>query len=60
MSDQEYEEEHDAPQQPGFSTPTKAISNDWAGSAEPDAEGTENASDADVEKQFDELTGMLA
>ncbi len=31
--------------------------NDGAGHAEPDAEGTESESDADVEKQFEESTG---
>ncbi len=60
MSDRECEEEHDALLPPGFSTPTKADHNDGAGHAELDAEGTEIESDADVEKQFDESTGMLA
>ena len=57
MSDRECEEELDAPPPPGFSTPTKVNGNDGAGHAEPDAEGTESESDADVEKQFDESTG---
>ena len=35
----------------------KAIRNDGAGHAEPDAEGMQTESDADVEKQFDESTG---
>ncbi len=60
MSDRESEEELDAPPLPGFSTPTKADCNDGAGHAEQDAEGTKVESDADVEKQFDESTGMLA
>ena len=50
MSDRECEEEHDALLPPGFSTPTKANSNDGAGHgrhAEPDAEGTEVESDAE-------------
>ncbi len=51
------EEEHDAPLPPAFTTPTKASRNDGAGHAELDAEGTEDESDADVEKQFDESTG---
>ncbi len=58
MSDREYEEELNAPPPPGFSTPTKADRNDGAGRAEQDAEGTKVESD--VEKQFDESTGMLA
>ena len=44
----------------GISTPTKAIRNDGAGHAHPDAQGIESESDADVEKQFDESTGNLA
>ncbi len=42
---------------PGFSTPTKADRNDGVGHAEPEAEGTEDEADANVEKQFDESTG---
>jgi hypothetical protein len=57
MPRRDSEEEDDALSPPGFSTPTKAIRNDGAGHAEPDAEGTESESDADVEKQFDESTG---
>ena len=57
MSDREADEERDALLPPGFSTPTKVNGNDGAGHAEPDAEGTESESDADVEKQFDESTG---
>ena len=57
MPRRESEEEDDALSPPGFSTPTKVIRNDEAGHAEPDAEGTESESDADVEKQFDESTG---
>ncbi len=60
MSDQESEGELDAPPQPSFSTPKKAECNDGACHAEQDAEGTEVEFDADVEKQFDESTGMLA
>ena len=48
------EEDEAAPPEPCFSTPTKADCNDGA---EPDAEGTESESDANVEKQFDKLTG---
>ncbi len=54
------EEEDDAPLQPSFTTPTKLSRNDGAGHAEPDAEGTKSKSDANVEKQFDESTGLLA
>ena len=49
-----------APPPPGFTTPTKAIRNDGAGHAEPDADRMDTDSDADVEKQFDESTGNLA
>ena len=48
MPRRESEEEDDALSPPGFSTPTKVIRNDGAGHAEPDAEGTESESDADV------------
>ncbi len=51
------EEEDNALSPPGFSTPTKVICNDGACHAEPDAEGTESESDADVEKQVDQSTG---
>ncbi len=57
MSDRECEEKLDAPPPPGFSTPTEINRNDGAGHAEPDAEGIEDGSEADVEKQFEELTG---
>ena len=57
MPRRQSEEEDDALQPPGFTTPTKAIRNNGAGHAEPDAEGTESESDADVEKQFGESTG---
>jgi hypothetical protein len=50
MSDRQCEEEHDSPPPPGFSTPTKADGNDEACHAEPDAEGTEDESDANIEK----------
>ena len=57
MPRRESEEDDDALSPPGFSTPTNASCNDGACHAEPDAEGTESESDADVEKQFDESTG---
>ncbi len=60
LSDRESEEEHNAPLPPSFSTPTKISLNDGVGHAEPDAEGTEDETDANVKKQFDESTGMLA
>ena len=43
---------------PGYSTPTKAKCNDGAGHADPDDERMETESEADVEKQFGELTGQ--
>ncbi len=57
MPRRESEEEDDAPLPPAFTTPTKTSSNDGACHAEPDAEGTEDESDADVEKEFDKSTG---
>ncbi len=60
MSDRESEEELDAPPLPCFLTPKRANSNDGACHAEPNAKGTKVESDAYVEKQFDESTGMLA
>ena len=57
MPRRDSEEEDDALSPPGFSTPTKVIRNDGACHAEPDAEGTESESDADVEKKIDESTG---
>ncbi len=57
MPRRESEEEDDAPLQPSFTTPTKASRNDGACHAEQDSEGTKSESDADVEKEFDELTG---
>ena len=57
MPRQESEKDDAATPEPGFSTPTKAICNDGACHAEPDAEGTEADSDADVKKGFDESTG---
>ena len=51
------DEEDADPPQPGFTTPTKAYSNDWACHRGSDAEGTKSESDADVEKEFDESTG---
>ncbi len=46
-------EDQIAPPPPGFTVQTKAIRNDRACRAGPDAEGTEADSDPDVEKQFD-------
>jgi hypothetical protein len=60
MSRRESEEEDDAPLTPSFTTPTKGSRNDGAGHAEPDAGGTKDESDANVEKHFDVSTGMLA
>ena len=60
MSCPEPEQIDAAPPPPGFTTPTKAIRNDGAGHAEPDADRMDTDSDADVEKQFDESTGNLA
>ena len=57
MSCRSDEEEDAAPPPPGYTTPTKPNRNDGAAHAEPDAEGTNAESDADVEKQFDESTG---
>ena len=57
MSCRSDEEDDAAPPPPGFSMPTKAIRNDGAGHAEPDAEGMQTEFDANVEKQFDESTG---
>ena len=60
MPRQDHEKEDAASLQPGLSTPTKAICNDGAGHADPDAEGTDAESDSDVEKIFDESTGRFA
>ena len=57
MSRQESEEDNAAPPPPILTTPTKVSRNDGAGHAGSDAEGTEDESDADVEKEFDESTG---
>ncbi len=57
MPRRKFEEKDDAPPPPGFTTPTKAIRNDGAGHTMPDAEGTADDSDADVDKKFDESTG---
>ncbi len=51
------EEEDSAPPPPCFTTPTKAIRNDGACHAKPDAEGTGDESDADVEKEIEKSTG---
>ncbi len=58
MPHRESEEEEDALSPPGCTTSTKAICNDGAGHAEPDAEVTKDESDAAVEKQFDGSTGI--
>ena len=57
MSRRESEDDDAAPPPPILTTPTKVSRNDGAGHAGSDAEGTDNDSDADVEKQFDESTG---
>ena len=57
MSRRESEEDDAAPPPPILTTPTKVSRNDGAGHAGSDAEGTDNDSDADVEKEFDESTG---
>ena len=41
----------------GYATPPKDIGNDGACHADPDAERMETESDANGEKQFDEMTG---
>ena len=46
-----------APSPPGCTMPPQDESNGGAAHAEPDAEGTESESDADVAKQFDKSTG---
>ena len=51
------EEDDAAPLPLILTTPMKVSRNDGACHAGSDAEGTEDESDADVEKQFDELTG---
>ena len=60
MSDREADEEQSALLPPGFTAPTKSICNDGAGHGGQDAEETDSESDANVEKEFDESTGMLA
>jgi hypothetical protein len=57
MPRRDSEEEDNALPPPGFTMPTKAISNDGAGHACSNAEGTKGNSDADVKKQFDESMG---
>ena len=57
MSRQESVENDAAHPPPGFTTPTKAKSNDGAGHGEPDSNRMETESEADVEKQFGESTG---
>ena len=60
MPRRDSEEGDAAPPPPSFTTPTKLSCNDGACHAKPDVEGTESKSDADVEKQFDESTGIQA
>ena len=55
MSCQSEEKEDVALSPPGFTTPTKADSNDGACHGEPDAEGTEAKSDANVEQNSTSL-----
>ncbi len=59
MPRRESDEDNAVPPPPGFTTPKnlKARRNDGACHADSDAEGTEDESDANVEKQFDESTG---
>ncbi len=61
MSCRDFEEKDNAPQLPSFIMQTKVSHNDGACHAGPNAEGTENESDAYVEiqleKHFDESTG---
>ena len=57
MPRRESEEDDAAPLPPILTTPTKVSRNDGAGHAGSDAEGTEDDSDPDVEKQFDASTG---
>ncbi len=54
----DFEEEQSAPPPPSFTASTKAIHNDGAGHGGPDAEETDSISDVNVEKEFDELTGI--
>jgi hypothetical protein len=49
-----------APAQPGFSTLTKAIWNEWVCHARLDAEESKAELDSNVEKQLDESTGKKA
>ena len=60
MSDREADEEQSTLLPSGFTAPTKYICNDGAGHGGQDAEETNSESDANVEKEFDESTGMLA
>jgi hypothetical protein len=57
MSRRDSEEDDAAPPPPILTTQKKVSRNDGTGHTEPDAEGTESESDANVEKQFDESTG---
>ena len=60
MSDREADEEQSTLLLSGFTAPTKYICNDGAGHCGQDAKETDSESDANVEKEFDESTGMLA
>ena len=60
MPRQDNEEEDANPQEPGFSTQTKADCNDGACHAYPDPQVTDSESDSNVEKKVDESTCMLA
>ena len=57
MPHEKSEQEDAAPQQPGFTTPTKAIRNDGAAHAVSNAARMDTESEADVEKEFDKSTG---
>jgi hypothetical protein len=60
MPRRQSEEKDDASPQHCSTALTKAIRNDWAGYGGQDAKETDSESDANVEKEFDEQTGMLA
>ena len=60
MSDREADEEQFALLPPGVTVPMKSICNDGAGHGGQDAKETDSDSDTNVEKEFDESTGMLA
>ena len=63
MPRQDFQEEQSSDSSPpplSFTAPTKAISNDGAGHGGQDAEETNSESDVNLEKEFNESTGMLA